>query len=82
MKEFNNREISQWESESLHIIENLYGKSSSIYREFISLTKQGYWRPSKGDPRGSAACSRLYQKEYMEHISKYKNLLGLMKIDY
>jgi hypothetical protein len=72
---FDNKEVSKWEIETLSLMKYLLGNSHPRVKEFITLTKQGYWRPEKGDPRGSATCRKKYQKEYINHILAYKKIL-------
>src|ERR687895_1261359 len=64
MLSFDYDRISILENELLSIIENTYGKTSFVYKIFYFHTAQGFWKPSKGDPSGSATCRYIYQKEY------------------
>ncbi len=73
--QFNDKHIPFLENQMLNKIEIRYGKDSSVYQDLLYLTRQGFWRPERGDPRGSASCPSLYQREYKNQISKYKNLL-------
>ena len=74
--QFNDRKVSQLENQLLAELELLYGRDNHLYKEFYFLTQQGFWRPEKGDPRGSASCPRFYQKEYRAHLSRYRRLLA------
>lgn len=73
---FNDRKISQLENQLLGELELLYGKENPLYTNIFNLTQEGFWRPERGDPRGSASCRNMYQKEYKKHILTYRNLLS------
>jgi hypothetical protein len=74
--EFNDSKIPDLEKAALTLLEKQYGKDDELYKRFFFLSQQGFWRPEKGDPRGSNMCFIGYQKEYREHLDMYSNLLN------
>ena len=76
---FRDNRISRLETKLLGLIEAQYGKQNGMYKHFLLLTRQGFWRPENGDPRGSATCINRYQKEYLKHISQYRTLIQVME---
>jgi len=72
---YTNLEITKWEDKALELIEMRHGKDSKYYQSFFSKMNLAFWRPSKGDPRGSASRPEQYQMEYIEQLSEYRSIL-------
>ena len=72
---YTNTMIEEWENKVLGVLEQEYGKDSKHYQQFLYEMRLGYWRPGKGDPRGSASTPKLYQHDYEEQLCAYRSLL-------
>jgi hypothetical protein len=71
---YENTEFADWENGVLELLRN-DSHYSEYYKELLHQAQYAYWRPGKGDPRGSASTPKLYQYEYRHQIEKYRAIL-------
>ena len=74
---YDNLEIEKWENKLLDILSSQSGKESD-YHKILHKIEVSFWRPTKGDPRGSASTPWLYQQEYIEYLHACTTVLESM----
>ena len=76
---YTNTMIETWENNLIKLLETEYGQESLYYQKLQYIMNKGFWRPTKGDPRGNASTPYTYQKEYKDQILEYKSFIISLK---